>query len=117
MIIILAAKYQGDFDTFPKYMEYLSKNKSVTGGTSLVDGPKVNNAIGNLSWVEATHYGSELKGFYTVYLATVTDGLAVLVTFSASKNDYPQSRDMIRPCIQSLGIKKDWRQKLSDSKR
>jgi hypothetical protein len=116
MIIILAAKYQGDFDTFPNYMEYLRKNKSVTGRSSLVEGPKINNEIGSVSWVEATHYESELKGFYTTYLATVTEGLAVLVTFSASKDKYPQFRDMIRPCIQSLEIKKDWRPKPSDPK-
>jgi hypothetical protein len=97
-------------------MEYLRKNKSVTGGSSLVDGPKVDKEISDLSWVEATHYESELKGFYTIYLATVTEGLAVLVTFSTSKDNYPQFRDMIRPCIQSLEIKKDWRRKLSEPK-
>lgn len=113
MIIILAAKYQGDFDTLPNYMEYLRKNKSVTGGSSLTVEPKIDDDIGGLSWVEATHYESELKGFYTTYLATATQGLAVLVTFSASKDNYPQFRDMIRPCIQSLEIKKDWRTKSS----
>jgi hypothetical protein len=108
MIIVLAAKYQGDFDTLPNYLEYLRKNKSITGGSSLVDGPTIKNDIGIVSWVEATHYESELKGFYTTYLATVTNGLAVLVTFSASKTNYPLFHDMIRPCIQSLEIKKDW---------
>ena len=113
MIIILAAKYQGDFDTLPNYMEYLRKNKSISGGSSLTEGPKIDDDIGGLSWVEATHYESELKGFYTTYLATVTQGLAVLVTFSASKDNYPHFHDMIRPCIQSLEIKKDWRPKSS----
>jgi hypothetical protein len=109
MIIILTAKYQGDADSLPNYEEYLKRNKSITGGSSLVEGPKINSEIGNISWVEATHYESELKGFYTTYLATVSNGLAVLVTFSASKDKFPNFREMIRPCIQSLQIKDDWR--------
>jgi len=109
MIIILTAKYQGDADSLPKYEEHLKANRSQSGGNSLVDGPKIDNEIGDIAWVEATHYESELKGFYTTYLATVSKGIAILVTFSASKNNFPQFRQMIRPCIRSLQIKDDWR--------
>jgi hypothetical protein len=105
MIIILAAKYAGDKDTVADYEAYLRGNRSVTGGSSLVDGPRINNDIGKVAWLEATHFESELKGFYTTYVATVQDGIAVFVTFSASKDAFPTFREMIRPCIQSLAIK------------
>lgn len=112
-IFVLAAKYQGDIDNLPNYMQELKKNKSKTNESSLVDGPKIDDEIAGISWVEATHFGSEIEGFYTTYMATVTNGLAVLVTFSARKDDYPQFKELIRPCIQSLEIRKDWRSQVA----
>jgi hypothetical protein len=113
MIFVLAAKYPGDIDNLPSYMEELKKNKSKTGESSLVDGPKIDDNIGGVSWVEATHIGSEIEGFYTIYMATVTDGLAVLVTFSVHKDQYQQFKELVRPCIESLEVKKGWRNQQS----
>jgi hypothetical protein len=107
-IFILAAKYPGASDSLPSYIEELKRNKSITHGSSLVDGPRVSKRNG-VSWVEATHFESEIEGYYTVYEGTVSSGLAVLVTFSARKREFDQFRDMIGPCIQSLEVKKDWR--------
>jgi tartrate dehydratase beta subunit/fumarate hydratase class I family protein len=58
--------------------------------------------------VEATHFESEIPGYYTIYMATVSNGLAVLVTFSVRKNEYLAFKDLVLPCIESLQIKKDW---------
>jgi hypothetical protein len=113
MIFVLAAKYPNDSDNLPSYMEELKRNKSMTNGSSLVDGPKIDSDIGGVSWVEATHFESELKGYYTIYMATVSNGLAVLVTFSVRKNDYQQFKDLVRPCIESLEVKKNWRSQQS----
>jgi hypothetical protein len=109
MIFVLAAKYPNDSDNLPGYMEELRRNKSMTHGSSLVDGPKIDSNINGLSWVEATHFESELQGYYTIYMATVSNGLAVLVTFSVRRNEYMRFRDLVRPCIESLEVKKNWR--------
>ena len=37
-------------------------------------------------WVDAIHLSSEVKDFYTRYLATVKNGIAILVTYSVSKS-------------------------------
>jgi hypothetical protein len=109
MIFVLAAKYPNDSDNLPSYMEELKRNKSMTNGSSLVDGPKIDSDISGISWVEATHFESEIKGYYTIYMATVSNELAVLVTFSVRKNEYQQFKDLVRPCIESLEVKKNWR--------
>ena len=104
MLIVLAAKLQGSQDTLPDYMIHLRK-------PSTVDGPKINNNIGEVAWVEATLYESEVKNFYTKYLATVWDGIALLVTFSAHKDSWDQFQPLIAPCIKSLEVKDDWKKK------
>ena len=109
MIIILTAKIAGDTDTFPGFMEYLGKNRSVNKGSSLIDGPRIDNEIGKVKWVEATHFESELPGFYTIYLATTWEGLSILVTFSGHQTVYPKFREMVLPCIQSLEVKQEWK--------
>jgi hypothetical protein len=109
MIIILAAKIANASDTLPGYMDHLRANLSITKGSSLIEGPQINEEIGKVSWVEATHLESELEGYYTTYLATTWDGLSILVTFSAHKSVFPEFRKLIRPCIQSLELKSDWK--------
>ncbi|MGA2877301.1 MAG: hypothetical protein ABSE82_17435 [Nitrososphaerales archaeon] len=104
MIIILAAKLQGEHDSLPEYMTQLRK-------PGVVDGPKIDNDISKVAWVEATLFESELKGYYTKYLATVWDGIAILVTFSVHKDSYAQFQSLILPCIRSLELKSDWKKK------
>ncbi|HXP70765.1 MAG TPA: hypothetical protein VOA88_15895 [Candidatus Dormibacteraeota bacterium] len=108
-IIILAAKIAGDDDTLPGYMAYLRKNRSVTGASSLVEGPKIADDIGKVKWVEATHFESEIPEFYTTYLATTWNGLSILVTFSGHKSVFPRFRDLILSCINSMEVKDDWK--------
>jgi hypothetical protein len=108
-IIMFAVKYPGADDNLSSYMEYLKTNRSTTNGSSLIDGPRIDTDLGAVSWVEATHYESELKGFNTTYLATVSNGLALLVTFSGGKDGFSEFQQMMKPCIRSLEIKKNWR--------
>jgi hypothetical protein len=98
------AKLQGEHDSLPEYMTQLRK-------PGVVDGPKIDNDISKVAWVEATLFESELKGYYTKYLATVWDGIAILVTFSVHKDSYAQFQSLILPCIRSLELKSDWKKK------
>jgi hypothetical protein len=103
-IIILAAKIQGDQDTLEQYMNYLKQPKTYSNAqgkamTSTVSYAQ-NKTILDRSWVDSLHLDSEIQGFYTRYLATVTDGIGILVTYSVSKNKYqeytPQFEEMVK---------------------
>jgi hypothetical protein len=60
--------------------------------------------IADHPWVDALHMGSEVTSYYTRYLATVKDRIAIIVTFSAFKTSYTRySNDFIR-AITSLRV-------------
>jgi hypothetical protein len=85
--MILAAKLAGLNDTLSSYQDRLDRNPPATGTGSIVRHPAL-VAINGTIWVDATLFGSELPDFYTRYLATTKDGIAVLYTFSAHKSVY-----------------------------
>ncbi len=107
-IIILAAKIQGDQDTLDQYGAYLKnpkvyttpKGKSVTSEVRYAR----NQTIMDHPWVDALHLESEIPGFYTRYLATVKEGIGVLVTYSVNKNKYPEYSTMFDSMIKSLKV-------------
>jgi hypothetical protein len=109
-IIMLTAKIASEEDTLPDYIAHLRQNLAKgSKGPSLVEGPRINNGLGKVSWVEATHLGSEIPYYYTTYFATTTDGLSIVVTFSAHQRYFQEFRKLIAPCIQSLQVKSDWK--------
>lgn len=88
-MIILSAKEAGPEDSFASYQTYLAqprllRNSSNVPQPSKVVHTKIRN-INDQKWVEGLHLSSEIEGFYTLYLATVKQGLAVLVSLSAEK--------------------------------
>lgn len=87
-IIILAAKERNITDGRDDYLEYLKNNKTWTYQgdeepvtSEVVYYQKAN--IGGYEWIDALHRNSEVKGYYTRYLVTVTSHLGLAVTFSA----------------------------------
>lgn len=105
-IIILAAKIQGDQDTLDQYLAYLKNPKSYTSpqGKSVTSEVRYaqNKTIGEQAWVDSLHLESEISGFYTRYLATVKDGIGVLVTYSVNKNKYQEYSAMFEAMVKSL---------------
>ena len=105
-IIILAAKIQGDQDTLDQYAAYLKNPKVYTTpqGKSVSSTVRYsqNKTIQDQSWVDALHLESEIPGFYTRYLATVKDGIGVLVTYSVNKNKYQDYASMFEAMVKSL---------------
>ncbi len=105
-IIVLAAKIQGDQDTLDQYVAYLKNPKVYT----TPDGKQVtsevrysqNKTIQDHPWVDALHLESEIPGFYTRYLATVKDGIGILVTYSINKNKYQEYSAMFDGMVKSL---------------
>jgi len=105
-IIVLAAKIQGDQDTLDQYLNYLKNPKSYTSpqGKQVTSEVRYaqNKTIGDQSWVDALHLESEISGFYTRYLATVKDGIGILVTYSVNKNKYQEYSAMFDAMVKSL---------------
>ena len=105
-IIVLAAKIQGDQDTLDQYLTYLkapktftnTQGKSMTSTVSYAQSKSINERM----WVDSLHMESEVPGFYTRYLATVTDGIGILVTYSVNKGKYQEYNPMFEDMVKSL---------------
>lgn len=102
-IVVLAAKLKGDQDSLDKYLAYLKGPKLYTSvaGKPVKSDPKYakESTVNGQVWIDALHLESEIPGFYTRYLATVKEDIAVLVTYSINKDKYqaylPQFEAMV----------------------
>jgi hypothetical protein len=105
-IIILAAKIQGDQDTLDQYLNYLKNPKTYSNsqGKQVTSQVKYaqNKSIAEQPWVDSLHIDSEISGFYTRYLATVKDGIGILVTYSVNKDKYAEYSAMFEDLVKSL---------------
>ncbi len=107
-VIILTAKEKGPSDTLEAYETHLKTPRKLVNS-------KAQNYVSELkqvkqrkialqSWVDGLHLGSEVQNYYTRYLATTKGQIAILVTFTAHKEQYSKyANDFIR-AIQSLKI-------------
>ena len=107
-IIILTAKMRGPTDSFSAYMNHLKVPRSVVSKKGGLTKSKVLHTkdvkINNYRWIDGWQLGSELPPYYTRYMVTVKDKLAVLVTFSAHKKHYTRySKDFFN-AIKSLRV-------------
>lgn len=107
-IIILTAKEVGPTDSLQSYMNHLKQPKSVPSSTgkpvaSQIKGVKIRK-INNHDWVDGLHLGSEIPTYYTRYLATTKQSIAVLVTFSAHKTVYTKFSSDFFKAILSLRV-------------
>jgi len=88
-IAIMTAKFKGPDDTLAAYMSHLSGLPSTKQGVSTVTAPH-QRSIKGIVWIDGTFLNSEIKGYYTRYMATVDSGIAVLYTFSFSKSRFSE---------------------------
>lgn len=108
-VIILTAKEIGPADTFEAYNEHLSKpiNTTTKSGAPLISNvsmPPQIRSYDSQKWIDALHLNSEVKNYYTRYLATIKDKIAVLVTFSAHNNYYTKYSNQFTSTIQSIRL-------------
>ena len=107
-IIILTAKEVGPADTLQAYLAHLKTPRTIPDAVgkpipSKLIGVKT-RTINNHMWVDGMHMGSEVTSYYTRYLASVKQNIAILVTFSAHKAHYTKySADFLK-AIQSLRV-------------
>jgi hypothetical protein len=105
-IIVLAAKLQGAQDTLDQYLDYLKKAKRFTTPSGKAVSSQVryarNKTIQDHTWVDSLQLESEVPGFYTRYLATVKEGIGILVTYSVNKAKYSEYQDEFESMVSSL---------------
>ena len=107
-IIILTAKEVGPADTLDAYQAHLQTPRMVPGKDGTPQKSQVlhvkKRLIANHLWVDGMHLGSEVGPYFTRYLATIKERIAILVTFSAHKEHYTKySQDFLR-AIDSLRV-------------
>lgn len=108
-IIVLTAKEIGPSDTFAIYNNYLknpimAKGNTGTSTPSQVVSQPVVKKIQNLDWIDGFHLGSEIPNYYTRYVATLKENVAVLVTFSAHKEFYTKYATDFFNAINTLSV-------------
>ena len=107
-IIILTAKEVGPSDNLDSYKKHLNTPRVLTDPTGKPVTSQILNVketqINGHTWVDGMQLGSEISSYYTRYLVTTKDKLALAVTFSAHKNHYTKySQDFLK-AVQSLRV-------------
>ena len=107
-IIIIAAKIPGQDDNLKAYYTYLKEPKKVADPNGQTFTSKVNlikyKEIAQTQWVDAIHISSELKNFYTRYLTTVKNGVAILVTYSVSRSRHSLFAAELNKMVSSVKV-------------
>lgn len=107
-IIIIAAKIPDKDDNLKAYYTYLKEPKKVSDPKGQTFTSKVNlikyKEIAQTQWVDAIHISSELKNFYTRYLATVKNGVAILVTYSVSRSRHKLFAAELNKMVSSIKV-------------
>ena len=108
-VIILTAKEKGPTDNFPIYMDHMSKPMMLnlrTGGQtqSTVTMPPREEVINDQKWLDGLHANSEVQNYYTRYLATIKDQIAILITFSVHNKYYAKHRAHFMDTVRSLRV-------------
>ncbi len=108
-IIILTAKEVGPVDSFEQYSKYLNSPhpvaaKPTAGILSKVMYPSKQYKINDHMWIDGLHMSSEVPNFFTRYLTTIKEKIAVLVTFSAHKSVYTKYSQDFFKAVQSLRV-------------
>lgn len=107
-IIVIAAKIPGKDDSLKSYFSYLKEPKKMTDLKGRTVASKINlikyKEVNNTQWVDAIHLSSELEDFYTRYLATVKNGIAILVTYSVDRSKHALYAAELNRMISSIEV-------------
>lgn len=107
-IIILTAKEVGPSDSLTAYEQHLKTPRSIFSRTGQPIQSQIlkveQRNINQHPWVDGMHLASEIPNYYSRYLATTKDKIAVLVTFSAHKTHYAKYSTDFYKAIESLRV-------------
>lgn len=107
-IIILTAKEVGPTDSFAAYTQHLGTPQPAQGKAggpmSRVVYPPKQVKINDHVWIDGLHMASEVPNYFTRYLTTIKDKIAILVTLSAHKNFYTKYSQDFFKSVMSLRV-------------
>lgn len=108
-VIIFTAKEKGPTDSFPIYFEHLNKPITAPAKTGMNLTSTVTIAprevlINDQKWLDSLHVNSEVQNYYTRYLATIKDQIAVLITFTAHNSKYQKHATHFAETVKSLRV-------------
>lgn len=108
-VIILTAKEKGPTDSFPIYESHMNNSintmsKAGSPMSSIVKYKAVTSKINDQTWLDGLHQDSEVQNYFTRYLATIKDEIAILVTFSAHNKVYAKHSPNFDKTIRSLRV-------------
>lgn len=108
-IIILTAKEVGPTDSIPLYESHLNEPMAIQLRGGEVSQSKVQYkakqvSINDQLWIDGLHLGSEVPNYFTRYLATIKEKIAILITFSAHKDFYTKYSADFFKAVQSLRV-------------
>jgi hypothetical protein len=108
-IIILTAKEVGPEDSLEAYAQHLNTPQgphSATSGANpgRIVAPGKQVTISDHIWIDGLQQGSEVPNYFTRYLATIKDRIAILVTLSAHKDHYTKYSPDFFKAVQSLRV-------------
>ncbi len=108
-IIVFTAKETGPTDTIDQYVSHLGTPqptafKGSQGSVSKVIYQPQKSPINNQMWIDGLHMSSEVNNYYTRYLATIKDRIAILITFSAHKDFYTKYNSDFFKSVSSLQV-------------
>ncbi|MGE3684152.1 MAG: hypothetical protein AB7G93_20720 [Bdellovibrionales bacterium] len=107
-VIVLAAKVAGPEDNLANFLTYLKRPKTLTTRVGTPMPSQVMYAqqrvLAGHNWIQAQHLGSEIQEYYTLYLATVKDQLAILVSFSSERNRYKTYNPIFDRAMKTLKL-------------
>lgn len=107
-IIILTAKEVGPSDSLAAYEQHLKTPRVVPSRTGQPLQSQIlkveTRQISGHPWVDGMHKASEVPNYFTRYLATTKDKIAVLVTFSAHQAHYTRYSGDFFKAIESLRV-------------
>lgn len=108
-VIILTAKVKGPADSFALYEAHMNSSITTTNKSGLPMSSRVvykaqQNRYNDQPWLDGLHQDSEVKHYFTRYLATVKGEVAILVTFSAHNKFYAKHAAHFMDTIRSLRV-------------
>lgn len=108
-LLVFAAKVAGPEDSLANYLVQFKTPKSLAGADGLPKPSQIlvaqQQTLDGNPWVVAQHLGSELPGFYTTYLSTIKNGVAIQITFLVRQDRQPVHKPALDMALRYLKLK------------
>lgn len=111
-VVLSIATMATEWDTLDNYVKYLSEPRTLKEENGKTIRSKVTYArkrnINGVMWVDSLQHNSELPGFWSRYVATVQNKLAILITYIVSDENYSRLAPQFERMVSSLKPRADF---------